>query len=81
MLLFKPGYVVMDVIDKSIKTYKKETKLSESNLNTESPLTKSAKNGADCFLWQTFASGKYFLIVFQSARINTRIKRLNILLF
>ncbi len=48
----------MDVIDKSMKTYKNEKKLNENTKSTQSsPIIKSAKHGTDCFLWQTFASG------------------------
>jgi hypothetical protein len=51
---FAKGYVFMDVIDKTIKTYKGEKKLASQN-----PVVKSAKNGVDCLVWQTFASGTF----------------------
>ena len=45
------GYVFMDVIDKARKTIKIETENKQT-----SPYTKAAKVGADCLVWQTFAS-------------------------
>ena len=47
------GYVFMDVIDKAMKTFKTES-LKQNPL--ESPYAKAAKVGADCLVWQTFAS-------------------------
>ncbi|RNA00787.1 mitochondrial fission process 1 [Brachionus plicatilis] len=50
------GYVFMDVIDKGKKTFVKEKKLSESGVEKESPVIKTAKIATDCLVWQSFAS-------------------------
>lgn len=54
------GYVILDVIDKGRKTYKKENEQlsikKDFGSKKETPAFKTAKIATDCFLWQTFAS-------------------------
>ena len=50
------GYVLLDTIDKTIKCYKKESLAITSEQTKESPIVKASKTGADCLIWQTFAS-------------------------
>ena len=45
------GYVFMDVVDKSIKSYRKETATNQSN-----PMKSTSKEAVDCLVWQTLAS-------------------------
>jgi fission process protein 1 len=45
------GYVFMDVFDKARKTLKIET-----DNKSPSPYNQALKTGADCLVWQTFAS-------------------------